>query len=513
MLNFSFSKIPKAYFLILYAIITSVTIYFHESWRDEWQAILVSVHSQSIPQLFTLLKLEQHPPLWYLLVRFVWWIYPELVSVKILHILIAFTSAYILLYKIKYPFYYRLAFLFSYFLLYEYTIICRNYALVILFGLIAVMELQKPARNYLLLFIALAGMALSHVNGILLSLAFCFYFILTSKVNYRNTSFLIIISAYFMVVICTCILLHPQEHHVVISTKFNFFRLIRFFVAIPAYMWNVFVPVSEFKIGFWDSDLSDGDSNFINGIVISFLKLLKFETAAETVKYVCYGVKFFIFIPILYILINPLLKSYSIIFPLFLFWILLMLLQGFVYAGFLRHWGFYFISFVFFVFISGKEIPFLKYFLIANIYAGLFAVIMEIKYPFTNAKNVAESLNVLPDNSPILINNCMAISSIYGYLNKPVYYSDFKTKHIFTNWNQAYKDENITVSITTLLDSLQKEMAVTNVKQGVLILFIVNEQNKMALQNFQKSHSTLAVKKFYNSLSGENFATISLRRN
>jgi|GEM_PF-3276372 len=509
---FSYSENKKAYFLILYMVITSITIYFHEFWRDEWNVILVSIYSESIPHLISLLKLEQHPPLWYFLIKAVWSIYPHFASVKILHILIALCSAYILLYKIEYPFYHRVAFLFSYFLLYEYTIICRNYSLVILFALLAVSELQKNKKSYFILFGALAGMAFSHVNGILLSIGFCFYFILISKDSYKKPSFILFIACYLFAIICVGIILHPEENHNIIATKITLFRLVRFFIAIPAYMWNVFVPIPEFKINFWDIDLTDGDSNIINGIVKYLFKLANYNGSDETIKFTYYLVKSLIFIPLLYLLLKPLFKSYNILLSLLLFWSMLMLLQGFVYAGYMRHWGFYFISFTFFAFLSKKEIPILKYFLAINIVAGVIACVMDIIHPFSSGKNLTESLKNMPANSLILAEGSIIIPPVSGYLNQPVYIIDFKRKSFYTDWNQAYSLAEDTISPKTLFYSLEKELKKTNVQEGALILYAPDKDNETFLQHLPASTFKVSTESYEGSLSGEDFFLIKLKK-
>jgi len=490
----------RLYFLLLYAVLTSVTIYFHECWRDEWQAILISIHSQSIPELFSLLKLEQHPPLWYLLIKAVWFIYPHLAAVKVLHIFIALGAAYILLYKIEYPFYYRVAFLFSYFLVYEYTIICRNYGLVVLFGLMAVAQLQKDKKNYFILFTAFSGMAFTHVNGLLLSIAFCFYFIVISKGNYRNLSFILFLLGYLFIIGSICIMLHPHEHHHVITTKISLFRLFRFFLAIPGYIWNVFVPLPEIKIAFWNS-------NFIDGIIKCLYKLTNWNflnDKDETIKFTSYLAKFLLVIPLLYFLLKPLLKTYKIIISLFIFWLPLMLLQGFVYPGFMRHWGFYFISYVFFV----------KYFLAANIAAGLMACVMEIVYPFTSAKNAVENLGSLPQTTPIIVDECFLISPISGYLMKPVYFSTLKTPYLYTNLAQAYiiAADTASPAPATVFYSFLKEMKESGEKECVFILYFENKLNREFLLDPPKGNFTLTTKEFYGSISEEDFITLTLKR-
>src|ERR1043165_3373879 len=107
----------------IWAILVIVGISYHEQWRDEgsdW----TTVRHVGIRELFgTMIPQIGHPPLWYFLV------YPlgnmglPLVTVNIISALVMAVAMYLMLFKLKFPFYLKLALIFCMFFLYEYPVV------------------------------------------------------------------------------------------------------------------------------------------------------------------------------------------------------------------------------------------------------------------------------------------------------------------------------------------------------------------------------------------------------
>jgi len=112
----------------IYALVVFVTIFRHEPWRDEAQVWLLC-SDLSLIGLFHELPYNGHPFLWYILVFPLAKAGLPYVSMGILHGILAVVTAWIFLKKAPFPLYFRILFIFSYFMLYEYAAVARNYIL------------------------------------------------------------------------------------------------------------------------------------------------------------------------------------------------------------------------------------------------------------------------------------------------------------------------------------------------------------------------------------------------
>ena len=117
----------------IWAILVAVGISYHEQWRDEGSDWL-TVRHVGIGELFgTMIPQIGHPPLWYFLM------YPlgnmglPLVTVNIVCAVVMALAMYLMLFRLKFPFYLKLALIFCMFFVYEYPVVGRNYCLVVLF--------------------------------------------------------------------------------------------------------------------------------------------------------------------------------------------------------------------------------------------------------------------------------------------------------------------------------------------------------------------------------------------
>jgi hypothetical protein len=135
--SFSLSESTKNRILwilfAIWAILVIVGINNHEQWRDEGSDWL-TVRHVSIAELFgTMIPQIGHPPMWYFLM------YPlgnmglPLVTVNIVSSIIMGIAMYFMLFKLKFPFYLKLALALSMFFVYEYPVVGRNYCLVVFF--------------------------------------------------------------------------------------------------------------------------------------------------------------------------------------------------------------------------------------------------------------------------------------------------------------------------------------------------------------------------------------------
>lgn len=128
----------------------------HAMWRDEMQVFLLGAYSPSLVELFRNLEYETHPDLWHLLVWIGARVYAHPLSMQVIHVLLA-TGVWLLVWRAS-PFrpVEKVLLLLSYFLFWEYFVISRNYVLVALAGFaLAAVRSRWPQR--VLLSFALAG--------------------------------------------------------------------------------------------------------------------------------------------------------------------------------------------------------------------------------------------------------------------------------------------------------------------------------------------------------------------
>lgn len=174
----------------IWAVLVTVGIANHEQWRDEGSDWL-TVRHVGIGELFgTMIPQIGHPPLYYFLMYPLGNLGLPLVTVNIITALIMAVAMYLMLFRLKFPYYLKLALIFCMFFVYEYPVVGRNYSLVVLFLMLTLWFYPRRFERPLLF--ALIMVCLFNTHSMVFPLAFgvwllyCWELVEFKKLNART---------------------------------------------------------------------------------------------------------------------------------------------------------------------------------------------------------------------------------------------------------------------------------------------------------------------------------------
>jgi len=194
-------KVPKAVEYLIFAAFIGFYLYFkfnyHELWKDEWQAWLMA-RDMGWGELLASLYYEGHPALWYIYLK-VWALFSSGTNDPFLlqtaHAIIMIGVYYLLFFRLKFPFWLKTLLLISYYPFFEYGMVSRGYAFVMLIGFALVTFLDKPEKNWKWLAALFFLFCQTEVYAVMMAGALLFYlflengFLKNPKTFFKNRSF------------------------------------------------------------------------------------------------------------------------------------------------------------------------------------------------------------------------------------------------------------------------------------------------------------------------------------
>lgn len=153
-MKFDKNKIFNIIIITCFFVVSFIVIQFHEPWADEAHAWLFARDASVIQLLTKYAHSDGHPILWHLILKF--FIFLGLPYKKIGYISLLFSTIGVSLFvcKSKFNKVIKLLFSFSYFVLYQYTVIARGYCLILpILCLIAMMWNERHKKIYLISFL------------------------------------------------------------------------------------------------------------------------------------------------------------------------------------------------------------------------------------------------------------------------------------------------------------------------------------------------------------------------
>ncbi len=240
--------------LALYLFLSIVLITHHEPWRDEGQGWLDARDSPTIITLFQHASEEKTPVLWHLL------IYPlaklglPFYSMAILHHFLALISVFLFIQYSPFTKPIKVLFTFSYYMLYEYNVVARNYTISILLLLLLATfyprRFTHPFRYLACLFL----LPNTNTFSIILTGVFLFFYMYELVKNQHITSFSTPRKALFillpiLVFLLPFLQLAPSiPSHQSIDLTLSPQHLYDFFNPIA----STYIPISIIRPTFWD---------------------------------------------------------------------------------------------------------------------------------------------------------------------------------------------------------------------------------------------------------------------
>ena len=166
-----------------FLILGGLTAFNHEMWRDEIQAWLLARDSASFFELFAHLKYEGHPGLWHLCLMPLSRITASPVIMQVFHLFIAGVTVYLFVRYAPFNWLQKFLFCFGYFVLYEYAVIARNYALGLLLLILFCVLFRERYKRPLWIGGILFLLAHTSVHALIVTIAisfalFCEYFLM-----------------------------------------------------------------------------------------------------------------------------------------------------------------------------------------------------------------------------------------------------------------------------------------------------------------------------------------------
>ncbi len=144
-------RAPEVLLLLAFVLLCGFDIAHHAMWRDEMQPWLFARDSSSIPNLLANLRYETHPRLWYFILFVVsrFTAHPE--AMQVVHLLVISSAMALFIRYCPMPFYLKAATVFSYYFVFEWGAMSRNYSLGILFCFAFCARFPKRDKGYLAL--------------------------------------------------------------------------------------------------------------------------------------------------------------------------------------------------------------------------------------------------------------------------------------------------------------------------------------------------------------------------
>ncbi len=232
---------------LIYSLITFFAVLNHEPNRDEAQVWLI-VRDLDISSIYYELSAMGHPGIWYLiLLPFAKLGFPY-VTMLIIHWLIGISAAGILLFRSHLNTLFKVLFLFSYYLLFEYIVPARNYNLTILFLFLIAANYQTrfshPLRYAFFVFALFNSNTHSFGAALALLLIYVWDGSLLGKLKNSRTAILLMLAGLALFIFQMWPSLDVVSRNVTIhSGLIPAFSFDSFWVSITA-IQNAFIPVT-----------------------------------------------------------------------------------------------------------------------------------------------------------------------------------------------------------------------------------------------------------------------------
>ena len=424
---------------IVYFTLSLVGILHHEIWLDEMHHFLLARDSGSIRELAFNARYDGHPLLWDSLLFFLTRFTHNPFYMQLLHITLTLAAVIIFLRNSPFTDLFKILFVFGYFMLYEYNVISRNYALSVLLLFICCSLICTKKRNYTTVVTSLLILSYTHFFSLICSVSiFLVTISIYMKDNEREiqkSGFLFLCIAYVLVTVLILWSIVPPADHLLISndtTPYLSFK--RIGKGFSIFFKGLYHLPDFTKYNFWNTNL--------------FVDVSKNMSIVPSVF--CFIIPFLIFFDKPQSLLVFYLSAIGI--AVFIFW-------SPVLAG-VRYFGFIFLLFILALWLSyfshdtspknlpanltirirqwneRIKIPFVYSFLFLQLFSSVIAYSLDIIRPFSEGKAVAEYLKEKKLTGKIIVVNFQSSGPpISGYLGQKIYYPETGELGSFCKWN------------------------------------------------------------------------------
>jgi hypothetical protein len=419
---FSNKKIPTSISIGLFLAFVGFYLFskftYHELWKDEWQAWLMA-RDMGWGELLGSLYYEGHPALWYVYLK-VWSLFSNGGNdewlIQLAHAVLMVGVYALVWFKFRLPMWLKGMILLSYYPFFEYGIVSRGYAFVMLIGFAMVWLLPKvlskkkdnASRNLKILAVLFFLFCQTEVYAVMMAGALLFYVFLEKKgiqnfaSVFKEKTFSTLLWSSMAGVIIFLISVFPRTSQDDLSRAYLSEPLsgVTFFKGFQGMFANTF----------WIGSIPDTNVFGVNSLGLLFSVL------------VLSGLIYFFR------------KDKNIVFTFLFFAIGYFVFLITIYTGGVRQWGTFFIFFLMLLqlFFSKKnqretkldllQLGFLISIFLFQIHYTYLAMEKEIRYPFSNAKMTAEFIKKeVPTQASIVAINKFEIAPVVGYANRDFY--------------------------------------------------------------------------------------------
>jgi hypothetical protein len=414
---------------LLYLSIAGFAMANHEMWADELHSWNIAKGSNSFIDVFRNSRFEGHPPVWYIILWAISKFTHSLVAVQVVHLVIAAVPVFLILFYSKIPVGARLLLPFGYFLLFEYAVLSRNYAVGVLLACLICVIMRRHSRYKTMLYYALLLLlANTHLLATLLAGSLHIYFLLWQTEQKKNKpviaahvllGLMVALTAVYFVWPPSGSVLHVRVdifEHLMGRTKTFMQAPLRSMLPVPAW-WTYHWWNTQFLV-----EAKEGSSA---------IRILGLVTA--------------IALPVLaYFIFSKERKSRALFFAGLLFHIIIALTVVSMITA--RYSGFIFMGFVLSLWLYCEERPLEPWkkitvhaLLAVQVLAGVFAVIKDIQYPFSNSYRISELVKEVPPGKK-LVCDYWAVNTWAAFIDKPVYCIDMQKEAYYVLFDDQLRE-------------------------------------------------------------------------
>ncbi|MEZ4962085.1 MAG: hypothetical protein R2830_19820 [Saprospiraceae bacterium] len=381
---------------------------YHEMWKDEWQAWLMA-RDMGWGQLTASLFYEGHPALWYYYLK-IWTTVSSMTglagdaTLQLAHAAVVIAAYAIFVFKFRLPLWLKACILPGYYLFFEYGVVNRGYALVVLLAFLATILVKAAGKKPLQMGLVLLLLCQTEVFGAMIACALFFYFLLDRSffkkplVVFKDTGTWQIFGGLALGLMLFTATVYPRGEQEALSQAY---------ASVPFSLENIGTAfqgnlANTFLIG------AIPDTNVFGvsaaGVILSCLVLVLLSYLFWAGRKVWWTW-----------------LAFTVVFFLF---------GAGVYPGGVRQWGMALVFFVICLELRSVVSPTMNVartvvvvaVLGCQLYYSGMALLKEWQYPFSQAKNAASFiLAQVPGNVPIVAINKFAATPVIGYAGRKFY--------------------------------------------------------------------------------------------